>query len=778
MNNITEEEKVKINENLKYLGLNLEEIPDFIKEYRPLSFRPIRGFVDNKTRIYKYIDIRDIQIYITPRNKSDLLSKKYEDSHPLYSYLRLETEDDIVNHSIFLKMLDKLNIAEIDRISEEQMVLNTGIPFEVKYSENYLWQIYYSDISKQYFMLVTLEDEEYDAFFYLLREQIKAFKNNTTQYIYVPVCNTEYSGNLLTRNEISDTENYLWLFTKDWPFVYEVFDKQGNMNVHIVGNSVCYEKIFSHYKIVISTEEEAIRFFKLLKALFILQTETNGMYSFDVRINKNASLEFLYNGDLIRYEDLTGFIKNEFSNVDKQIEQIISDINKFSKQKEELLEKEKEKLNEFHSKEKEITLYLSCRKSFFGKIRFFMQNKKRLKLKNKITENLEEVVKEEKTLEEVTRKDDGIDRTKPFYTIEDLVLLVNSYESYDKDLKNKEMDVRALENKIKVLESKIKNATTYINEINEHNKSIFDFWKFTNKDNNLILAEVEKNEEENSVKLEKYFDYIEDIEDTGKLMDKKTRKVLSKKECDSIFLATTEMLEIINIIKLNSQLEEKELKILEDRLQDIKDKTTIVTSLFPQEEYDIFGGMSEDKTKIRVLAGRKHREIKKNKYRVIDVNKNTTIERFIEKLKSIIDDIEKALLEIKAPINLSLYKTKNGLNESKYEIYHINPENAINEDNENKETLYRINIRKGMPLIFLTNTIYYDNYNKTLPEGMEMNDLVLVDNSKFDFSKKKEELFRINKKINKFDYQNVEIKVKEYDLKLKKQKKEEKEDDK
>ena len=502
------------------------------------------------------------------------------------------------------------------------------------------------------------------------------------------------------------------------------------------------------------------------------------MYSFDVRINKNASLEFLFNGDLIRHEDLTGFIKNEFSNVDKQIEQIISDINKFSKQKEELLEKEKEKLNEFHSKEKEITLYLSCRKSFFGKIRFFMQNKKRLKLKNKITENLEEVVKEEKTLEEVTRKDDGIDRTKPFYTIEDLVLLVNSYESYDKDLKNKEMDVRALENKIKVLESKIKNATTYINEINEHNKSIFDFWKFTNKDNNLILAEVEKNEEENSVKLEKYFDYIEDIEDTGKLMDKKTRKVLSKKECDSIFLATTEMLEIINIIKLNSQLEEKELKILEDRLQDIKDKTTIVTSLFPQEEYDIFGGMSEDKTKIRVLAGRKHREIKKNKYRVIDVNKNTTIERFIEKLKSIIDDIEKALLEIRAPINLSLYKTKNGLNESKYEIYHINPENAINEDNENKETLYRINIRKGMPLIFLTNTIYYDNYNKTLPEGMEMNDLVLVDNSKFDFSKKKEELFRINKKINKFDYQNVEIKVKEYDLKLKKQKKEEKEDDK
>ena len=131
-------------------------------------------------------------------------------------------------------------------------------------------------------MLVTLEDEEYDAFFYLLKEQIKAFKNNVAKYIYVPVCNTEYSGDLLTRNEISDTENYLWLFTKDWPFIYEVYDKEGNMSVHIVGNTICYEQIYSQYKIVISKEEDAIKFFKLLKALFILQTETNGMYNFNV----------------------------------------------------------------------------------------------------------------------------------------------------------------------------------------------------------------------------------------------------------------------------------------------------------------------------------------------------------------------------------------------------------------------------------------------------------------------------------------------------------------
>ena len=81
-----------------------------------------------------------------------------------------------------------------------------------------------------------------------------------------------------------------------------------------------------------------------------------------------------------------------------------------------------------------------------------------------------------------------------------------------------------------------------------------------------------------------------------------------------------------------------------------------------------------------------------------------------------------------------------------------------------------------MPLIFLTNTIYYDNYNRTLPEGMELSDLVLIDNSKFDFIKRQDTFFRINKKIERFDYKKCEIHIKEFDLKLKKPKKEEKSD--
>lgn len=767
MNNLTSDEKLKIQTKLEYIGLDLNNIPESIKRYKLLEFRPVRGFSENKSRVYKYLNIKDIQIYITPRNKMDLLSKKYEECNQLYDYLKLETDADIVKHGLFLKMVDKMNIQEIESIAKEQEILNEKIPFEVKYSENYLWQIYYSDIAKKYFMMVTLEDEEYEAFFYLLKKQLEAYREDKDIYIYVPVCNTEYSGELLTRNEITDTENYMWLFTKCWPFVYEVYDKTGSMSVHIIGDTICYEKINSHYKIVIKSEEEAIKFFKLIKALFILQTEINGKYVFKPRIKKDRSLEFLYNEEIIEYENLTAFIKKEFYKTDNAINEIVENLNKCEKRKQELTQEEKINVKKFQDKEKEISIYLECKRSFFGKIKFFMQNKKKLKGKEKDVLTQESEEEEKKEVEQILKEDDGIDRTKEFLTIEDLVLLNKAFERQDKRLKNNEMDVRALENKIKIIESKIHNAELYLKEIDEHNKSIFDFWKFTNKDNNLILSQIDNDEDVPPTNLEKTFDYVEDLEDLGKDMDKITRKKLSKKECDSIFLVTTEILELINMIKDKEELHEPELQIIEQELNNIKEKTTIVSSLFPKEEYDIFGGLSEDKTKIRVLAGRKHREIEKNMYRVIDVNKNTSLDRFIEKLRAIVSDIQKALLQIKAPMNLSLYIAENNINKDNLEIYHVNPEEAINDMESATEHICRVNIKKGMPLIFLTNTIYYDNYNRTLPEGMELNDLVLLDNSKFEFLKKRDSFFRMNRETEKFEYENCEIYVKEYNLKLK-----------
>ena len=44
------------------------------------------------------------------------------------------------------------------------------------------------------------------------------------------------------------------------------------------------------------------------------------------------------------------------------------------------------------------------------------------------------------------------------------------------------MDINALKLKNLNLVKKIENATAYINEIDSHKKSIFEFWKYSNKD--------------------------------------------------------------------------------------------------------------------------------------------------------------------------------------------------------------------------------------------------------------------------------------------------------
>ncbi|MEI3401905.1 MAG: hypothetical protein V8R51_06205 [Clostridia bacterium] len=87
------------------------------------------------------------------------------------------------------------------------------------------------------------------------------------------------------------------------------------------------------------------------------------------------------------------------------------------------------------------------------------------------------------------------------------------------NLKNTKLDINALKLKNLNLVKKIENATAYINEIDSHKKSIFEFWKYSNKDEVQALEEGE--EETINVKPHsKIFDYEEDFEEFGQTMDK------------------------------------------------------------------------------------------------------------------------------------------------------------------------------------------------------------------------------------------------------------------
>ena len=89
-------------------------------------------------------------------------------------------------------------------------------------------------------------------------------------------------------------------------------------------------------------------------------------------------------------------------------------------------------------------------------------------------------------------------------------------EKGEKAYKNLNQDLKALKLKLENIISKVKNASLYIEEIDKHRKSIFDFWKFSNKDEKLSLEMGEEREkDENKKVLNKVFDYQSEFDELG-----------------------------------------------------------------------------------------------------------------------------------------------------------------------------------------------------------------------------------------------------------------------
>ena len=331
---------------------------------------------------------------------------------PLYEYLIPEKEESIERHTKFLEMVKNLEADKIEEISEEQKILNKQVPFKIKYPKDYLWQIYYSEYTYKYFMLVTIEDLEYSAFLYLLKQQLAGNKGK----IFVPISYTDYSREYLTRTQETDIENYLWYFTKEWPLVYEVYDKENNLTVHITGKTNIFDEIKSDYKIKLKSKQEAEKFYKLLKALFIMQTEAPHYYNFEISIDEKGSLQFSLEGKKIIYEILSSFIKQEYLKAEEKDVKIKKELAKLEKSLSKIKEDSKQKEQIYLEKEKQISTFLECKKTFFGRVKYFFKNKK-------LTKPKQEQKKEEETKPNTLIEQEEYDEIKKYYTLEELIAL-------------------------------------------------------------------------------------------------------------------------------------------------------------------------------------------------------------------------------------------------------------------------------------------------------------------------------------------------------------------
>ena len=729
----------EIKKKLEFIGLDLDEIPKTLKLVEDLKFRPNSGFDEKKYRQYRFVSPKEIQILLSPTNRLDDIKEKYSKSSPLADYLETNSkdEDEQQKYATFLRMLDEVKIEEIEKVEQEQQLINKKIPFKVRYSGNYLWQIYYSEVTDQYFMIVPTEDKDYSTFFYVLKKQIEKKKAGK---IFVPISNVDYSRELLNKTEIQSLENYLWLFTKDWPSIYEVYDKSGKISLQIVGETEIYGKIKSEYKVKLSNKIEATKFFKLVKALFIIQSELSNYYQFETRIDKQGSLEFYYNDKLMKYDELSDWLNIEYQKLFDLEKNAISQNNSLQGKLLKLKRQAQDLDIEYLSKEKQISTYLECKKTFFGKVKYFFKYSGK---KSKIKKNQETEEEEETKLV----KEEIKEKVKAQYTLEELIQKGKETNEKENNLKNTKMDINALKLKNINLVKKIENATAFINEIDSHKRSIFEFWKYSNKDEVQTLDEGEE-EPINIKPHSKVFDYEEDMEEFGEDMDKIQRQIFSKEQLDCVYLTTTNQLEIMNKIKTNStepKEVEKWMRRIKKDLQNEKDITE-------EDVIDIFGGLAEDTRKITKLANKSHREHPKNKYAILRVTKPMKTVEYQAALSNAIDIIESAICKNKLSQEVAVYKwieEEENIDTNELNVFNLNPEkeieNALRDTESGKVNLYKMNLEKGVKAIAFSNCVYYDNQNKTLPVGMDKDTRILVNILDTDITLDSKKVIRVGR---------------------------------
>ena len=758
-----------IMEKLNIIGLDLDNLPSFLEDSKPIVFNPSRLNNDKELKVYKYVSIKDIEIYCTTAYRDNQIKEKYDKSIAFGTYIK-QAQDDDEKAVELMKVFDKISEAGIRRISLEQSKMEKKIPFTVSFNRNQLWQIYYSEYSGKYFMLFSLKEDTFDELFYLLKKKIELETSTRDEKVYVPISYVNYSEKYLTNKQINDIENYLWVFTKNWPLSYEVHDMDGNLTTQIVGETPIYETLKTMYKIVLRTKEEADEFYKLVKALFMIQTELGNRYNFSTRINNENSIEFCYNGKKIEYGDLPEFIKDKYITTEATIKQFNQEAFELEKKLKNLKEESKKKDAEYFMKQKEISTYLECKKTFFGKVRYFF-SKKKPKISEE--EKLAQIEEEKKDEKKESKPIQGFSDDKKYHTIDDLVTVQALYEKSERYVKDLRQDIKALELKIVNTERKIENATIYINEIDQHKKSLFEFWKFANKDELLELETGEEAYLSDSIKLKKKFDYDYDFEDFGINYDKLQRTKFSKQELDSIFISSTNVLPIINMLKSG----EMNRDVIEEELRNLKSEYfTTQNSMFNKNEFDIFGAMKDDSTQVRYLNNKSHREHEKDKFQVLNVNKKIDIFDFTEKLQTIAGSLNEAMCKVKFDYDMPIYQVASvneKLHKTDYGIFNINAERELQSYGNKFETavkLFKLNFKEGFPAVFFTNSVYYDNINNTLPNGMDVTSKLLIDTELFEYDLVSKEKIITNRYFNTPEdiYPKIlNVYIEEYDVKLK-----------
>ena len=121
-----------------------------------------------------------------------------------------------------------------------------------------------------------------------------------------------------------------------------------------------------------------------------------------------------------------------------------------------------------------------------------------------------------------------------------------------------------------------------------------------------------------------------------------------------------------------------------------------------------------------------------------------------------------------SPYDIKLFKAaKEELIDKNWIIMNMNSEKQINNFLQEKSEniiLNCINLKENMPAIFYSNIMFYENLNKTLPEGMDISQCVLLDLKQCEFKLIGRKDFYINFEKNEYENEIKLVQLYEYSL--------------
>jgi len=695
--NKTEERKLS-ETILEYIGLKLNRLSTKLTKIKPTF--TITKTVDNSGRykVYKKINIKDLDILVGDSDRTTDIAQRYSEALPLQTYIKEDKEG-------FGQLVESCSLDNLKKIEKQQLSFQEHIPYFIKYEKNYLWQIYYSKDDDKYFMLFPAKEGEKEVLLYAIKKKLEGKKAE----VFVPICKEEISDKFYSAKELEDIQNYIKLFTKQWPEIVEVYDGK-QVKLYIMGETKLRDNFSTKYRMVLTSKEDAEDFYTVLKAVYVLTTETNYLYSFTPGIDEKGNLQFLYDKKAVTIKNIQEFISNETGKQQALKYTLKAKIENEKEQIEKIKDFLKKQSEVYVKQEKQIIDFMNCKKSLFGKMKYFFTNSKKITAENKnLLTRLKEENAEIETLGQKEEKLDNHDYTQfaDIFTLADLVGNTMEVKKISAEEKNYAADIKVLKLKQKNMERKTENAQKYLDEIEKHKRSLFDFWRFTNKDNANELAEGQSQVEEMRPRLE--FNFDDERDELGQEMDAMQRQVLTDEECDAVYLSK------FILPALNSIVTKSDTYNIDECYD------SLLQNLGNKEKYsDLFGGIGSESENLRKLKNKQHREIPRDVYNILKFTPETSLEDFKETCKHYGKLLSEAYNKIVCKYDIEVYYAARNKG---FITATINPYELV--DAQNADKIYKTKLSNAH-MLFFTNIIMYNNTSKTLPVGMDEDNGVLI----------------------------------------------------